>query len=98
VCYRLSRCGSLDSLFRWLLVLSELLEICAFPAVIKVMTTFIDKASTEYLQSLEYSAHLFCIMAYILSEHEYKNEYIPYTFYCICLSDAQYMLTIVCLF
>jgi hypothetical protein len=98
VCYRLSRCGRLDSPFRLLLVLSELFEVCAFPAVMKVITKFIDKASTECLQCLEYSAHLFCIMAYILSEYEDNNEYVPYTFYCICPSDAQYMLTFICFF
>jgi hypothetical protein len=68
VCDRLIHCGRLDSPFRLLLVLSELLEVCAFPSVIKVITKLIDKASTVCLQCLEYSArlaHLFCIMAYI---------------------------------
>jgi len=59
-----------------LLMLSELLEVCAFPASIKVINKLIDKASTVCLQCLEYSAHLFCIMVYILSEREDNNEYV----------------------
>jgi len=74
-------------------MLPDLLEVCAFPAVIKVITKLIDKSSTVCLQCLEYSAHiayLFCVMACILYEHEDSNEYVPYTFYCICPTDAQY--------
>jgi hypothetical protein len=62
-------------------MLSELFEVCAFSAVIKVITKLIDKSSTVCLQCLEYSAHiahLFCVMAYTLYEHEDNNEYVPY--------------------
>jgi len=79
-------------------MLSELLQVCAFPATIKVINKLIDKAPTVCLQCLEYSAHLFCITVYILSEREDNNEYVPYNFYCICPTDEQYMLTVVCLF
>ena len=68
MCNRLNHCGRLDSPFRLLLVLSDLLEVCSFLAVIKVITNLIDKPSMVCLQCLEYSAHLahlFCIMAYI---------------------------------
>jgi hypothetical protein len=74
-------------------MLPDLLEVCAFPAVIKVIIKLIDKSSTVCLQCLECSAHiahLFCVMAYILYEHEDNNEYVPYNFYCICPTDAQY--------